>query len=107
MANTIAEMIWLEQLLGELGVKLKVKPRLWCDNLGFIYLAANLAFHARAKHIQIDFHFVRERVTRRQIEVRFVSTEDQIADGFTKALSQRKFEEFKNNLNLVEKTSID
>ena len=44
-------------------------------------------FHARAKHIEIDFHFVRERVTRKQLEVRFVSTEDQVADGFTKALS--------------------
>jgi len=107
MANATAEMIWVEQLLGELGIKLKVKPRLWCDNLGATYLAANLVFHARTKHIEIDFHFVRERVARRQLEIRFVPTEDQVADGFTKALPQRKFEEFKNNLNLVEKTSID
>jgi len=107
MANTTAEMMWVEQLLGELGVRLKVKPRLWCDNLGATYLSANPVFHARAKHIEIDFHFVRERVARRQLEVRLVSTEDQVADGFTKALPHRKFEEFKNNLNLVEKTSID
>jgi hypothetical protein len=64
-------------------------------------------FHARAKHIEIDFHFVRERIARKQLEVRFVSTEDQVADGFMKALPYMKFEEFKNNLNLVEKTSID
>lgn len=107
MANATAELIWVEQLLGELGVRLKVKPRLWCDNLGATYLSANPVFHARAKHIEIDFHFVRERVVRKQLEVRFVSTEDQVADGFTKALSYVKFEEFKNNLNLVEKTSID
>jgi histone deacetylase 1/2 len=107
MANTTAEMVWLEQLLGELGIRLKIKPQLWCDNLGATYLCANPVFHARAKHIEIDFHFVRERVARKQLEVRFVSTEDQVADGFTKALPHRKFEEFKNNLNLVEKTSID
>ena len=107
MANTTAEMMWVEQLLGELGVRLKVKPWLWCDNLGATYLSVNPVFHARAKHIEIDFHFVRERVARRQLEVRLVSTEDQVADSFTKALPHRKFEEFKNNLNLVEKTSID
>jgi len=107
MANATAEMIWVEQLLGELGVKLKSRPRLWCDNLGATYLSANPVFHARAKHIEIDFHFVRERIARRQLEVRFIPTKDQVADGFTKALPQRKFEEFKNNLNLVEKTSID
>jgi histone deacetylase 1/2 len=107
MANTTAEMVWLEQLLGELGIRLKIKPQLWCDNLGATYLCANPVFHARAKHIEIDFHFVRERVARKQLEVRFVPTEDQVADGFTKALPHRKFEEFKNNLNLVEKTSID
>jgi len=107
MANATTEMIWVEQLLGELGVKLKSRPRLWCDNLGATYLSANPVFHARAKHIEIDFHFVRERIARRQLEVRFIPTEDQVADGFTKALPQRKFEEFKNNLNLVEKTSID
>ena len=107
MANATAEMIWVEQLLGELGVKLKSRPRLWCDNLGATYLSANPVFHARAKHIEIHFHFVRERIARRQLEVRFIPTKDQVADGFTKALPQRKFEEFKNNLNLVEKTSID
>jgi histone deacetylase 1/2 len=107
MANATAEVIWIESLLAELGVCLKIKPSLWCDNLGATYLAANPVFHARAKHIEIDFHFVRERVARKQLQIRFVSTEDQLADGFTKALPQRKFAEFKGNLNLVEDTSID
>jgi histone deacetylase 1/2 len=65
MANATAEIIWLEQLLTELGVKVHRTSVLWCDNLGATYLSANPVFHARAKHIEIDFHFVRERVMRK------------------------------------------
>jgi histone deacetylase 1/2 len=57
-----AEVIWVQSLLAELGVKEMQTPCLWCDNLGATYLSANPVFHARAKHIEIDFHFVRERV---------------------------------------------
>ena len=64
-------------------------------------------FHCRAKHIEIDFHFVRERVARKQLQVRLIPSKDQVADGFTKALPVQKFEEFKRNLNLQDKDSLD
>jgi histone deacetylase 1/2 len=102
LANVTAEIIWIEALLKELGVRTDQIPCLWCDNLGATYLSANPMFHSRAKHIEIDFHFVRERVARRQLRIQFISTNDQVADGFTKALATRKFEEFKDNLNLVQ-----
>jgi len=57
-------------------------------------------FHARTKHIEVDFHFVRERVSDKLLDVRIISTNDQIADGFTKPLICRKLEEFRDNLNL-------
>jgi histone deacetylase 1/2 len=101
LANATAELVWMEGLLKELGVRLKTPPCLWCDNLGATYLSANPVFHARAKHIEIDFHFVRERVARKQLSIRFVSTRDQLADGFTKALGTRLFEKFRSNLNLI------
>jgi histone deacetylase 1/2 len=100
LANATAELIWVEALLAELGVKLREKPSLWCDNLGATYLSANPVFHARTKHIEIDFHFVRERVARQQLAIRFISSKDQVADGFTKALPVIKLNEFKRNLNL-------
>jgi histone deacetylase 1/2 len=100
VANATAEVIWMQSLLGELGVKTTQPPCLWCDNLGATYLSANPVFHARAKHIEIDFHFVRERVLNKKLEIRFVPSQDQIADGFTKPLSARMFKEFKHNLNL-------
>ena len=100
LADATAEMIWVEALLMELGVKLRQKPTLCCDNLGATFLSVNPVFHARTKHIEIDFHFVRERVARNQLAIWFVSSNDQVADGFTKVLPVKKLDEFKRNLNL-------
>ena len=101
LANATAEIIWVQSLLKELGVKSTQVPCLWCDNLGATYLFANLVFHARTKHIEIDFHFVRERVAQKKLDIRFVHSKDQIADGFTKPLPTQSFEDFKHNLNLM------
>jgi histone deacetylase 1/2 len=102
LANATAELIWVEALLRELGVKLQQKPCLWCDNLGATYLSVNPVFHARTRHIEIDFHFIRERVASNRLDIRFISSKDQVADGFTKALPVRNLDEFKHNLNLSE-----
>ena len=101
LANATAEIIWVQSMLRELGVKTTQAPCLWCDNLGATYLSANPVFHARTKHIEIHFHFVRERVANKQLEIRFIHSRDQVADGFTKALPTQNFEEFKRNLNLT------
>ena len=100
LANATAEIICVESLLHELGIKQHSTSCLWCDNLGATYLSANPVFHARTKHIEIDFHFVRERVAEKKLEIRFIPSKDQLADGFTKALPARPFEEFKRNLNV-------
>ena len=101
LANATAEIIWVQSMLKELGIKSIKAPCLWCGNLGATYLSANPVFHARTKHIEIDFHFVRERVANQQLDIRFVHSRDQVADGFTKPLPTRSFEEFKRNLNLT------
>ena len=96
LANATAEIIWVESLLKELGIDRKRISCLWCDNMGATYLSASLVFHATTKHIEIDFHFVRGRVLNKQLEIRFIPSKDQIADGFTKALPVKKLEEFKS-----------
>jgi hypothetical protein len=107
LANGAAEAIWVESLLKELGVSRQRAAILWCDNLGATYLTANPVFHARTKHIEIDFHFVRERVASGDLNVRFISTSDQLADMFTKPATRQMLDRFKSNLNIVRSSSPD
>jgi hypothetical protein len=84
LANSTTEVIWVQSVLTELGINLPCSLCLWCDNLGATYMTVNPRFHGCTKHIEIDFHFVHERVARWQLDVRFISSADQVADGFTK-----------------------
>jgi hypothetical protein len=79
-----AEAIWISSLLKELRVIQQRAHVLWCVNLGATYLTANHVFHAQTKHIEIDFHFVRKRVANGALQVKFISSSDQLADVFTK-----------------------
>jgi hypothetical protein len=67
VANATAEIIWVQSLLRELRVSQHRPPILWCDNVGATYLSSNPVFHARTKHIEVDYHFVRERVAANQV----------------------------------------
>jgi histone deacetylase 1/2 len=105
LGNATAELIWVQSLLRELRIPQPCSPVLWCDNLGATYLSSNPVFDARTKHIEVDFHFVRERVSRKQLQIRFISSKDQIADIFTKPLPL--YEHCKRNLNLVQPVEIE
>jgi hypothetical protein len=78
--------------LTEIGIQSSAQAKLWCDNLGAKYLASNPILHGKMKHI------VRERVANKLLQIEFIPTGDQIADGFTKALPVRQMENFKHNL---------
>lgn len=76
-------------LLKELRIPFLNRPRLWCDNLSTISLASNPVFHARTKHIEVDYHFIQEKVLQKALDVQYVHTHDQLADIFTKGLHPR------------------
>ncbi|KAG9442665.1 hypothetical protein H6P81_018519 [Aristolochia fimbriata] len=91
LAIAAAELTWILQLFKELGVFISQPLILWCDNLSTTYIAANPVFHGRVKHVELDYHFIRERVTSGLLQIRLISTQDQIADVFTKGLSRSQF----------------
>ena len=101
VADATAELIWIQVLLRELGISQTREPSLWCDNIGATYLSANPIFHRRTKHVEVDYHFIRERVSSRQLDVRLISSKDQLADIMTKSLPAPSFSNFRRNLNLV------
>lgn len=94
------EAIFLRNLLNEIHPEQPEATIIYCDNQGAITLARNPAFHARTKHISIQHHFVREKVTSGEIDLKFINTEDQIADGLTKPLAKDKFQKFRDLLGV-------
>ncbi|KAI5336291.1 hypothetical protein L3X38_015558 [Prunus dulcis] len=67
LANTAADLAWIRQVLPDLKVCLPLPPTIICDNLSTLALSSNPVFHSRIKHLDIDFHFVRERVQRNDL----------------------------------------
>jgi hypothetical protein len=64
---------------------------LWCDNIRATLLAANHMFHARTKHVEIDYHFIREQIQNSKLFIQFLSSQDQIADIMTKPVITPRF----------------
>ena len=83
------------------GLFLTKWPVIWCDNVSAISLASNSVFRARTKYIEVDYHFIRERVLCKDLDVHFVSTQDQVADIFTKGLHPRRFQFLQSKLQVT------
>ncbi|MCO5600921.1 hypothetical protein L7F22_055038 [Adiantum nelumboides] len=94
------EVAWLEMLLQDLEIQVQDPVVIYCDNLNSIQLAWNPVFHARTKHIEVHYHFIRQRVLDGNIDLTYVGTEDLTADLFTKALSAEKLRCFREMLGL-------
>jgi hypothetical protein len=90
LAFAATELCWLRMLFKKLGLFLHA-PTLWCDNLGALALASNLVYHAHTKHIEMDYHFIREKVVNKDVHTCYLLTIDQIADIFTKGITSHRF----------------
>jgi len=88
MAACAAEVTWLIGLYKELGVSLTLPIKMVCDSKAAIQIAANLIFHERTKHIDIDCHFVREMICQGILQTEHINTKHQHADLLTKSLGQ-------------------
>jgi hypothetical protein len=101
VANGVAEASWLRQLLTELHNPLLRSTLVYCDNVSAVYLSTNPVQHQRTKHVEIDLHFVRDRVAIGEVRVLHVPTTSQFADIFTKGLPSSTFTAFRSSLNIT------
>ncbi|GKE25606.1 retrovirus-related pol polyprotein from transposon TNT 1-94, partial [Tanacetum coccineum] len=92
MAFTTCELKWLKSVMLSIGIH-QVKPMsLYCDSQVALHISQNLMFHERTKHIEVDCHYIRDKLVSGNIIAQYVSTMEQIADYFTKALRKAQFD---------------
>ena len=102
MAQSMCEIMWLYQLLMEVGIKTVVPAKRWCDDQAALHIVSNPVFHGRTKHIEIDCHFVHEKIQLCLISTGYVKTGEQLGDIFTKALSGDRVSYLCNKLGMID-----
>ena len=81
----------MQALLKELCISQTTVPLLWCDNQSVAALAANPVSHARSKHVELDLHFIHDKLLRQEIQIQYVPSTDQVVVIFTKHLPSSQF----------------
>ena len=102
MAHGVCELLWLQTLLHDLGVSIDGPMKLYCDNKAAINIAHNPVQHDRTKHIEIDRHFIKEKLSEGLICMPFVKSDDQLADIFTKGLGSKSFHPIVFKLGMID-----
>ena len=100
--EAIKEVMWLCQILSEFGLHQQHPTTLWCDNQSAIQLCKDPVQHQRMKHIELHIHFIKKLIHDRVIEVQHCPTNDEVADIFTKALTEAKFTKLRSMLGVQE-----
>jgi hypothetical protein len=100
VANAVAEATWICQLFHELHRPSPPATVVFCDNVSIVYMSMNPVQHQRTKHIEIDLHFIRDRVALVQVCVLHVPSSRQFADILTKDLPSPLFLDFRSNLDV-------
>ncbi|CAN6586683.1 unnamed protein product [Malus baccata var. baccata] len=93
MAHGVCEMLWLRKLLESLGFTQKEAMKLYCDNKSTREIAENPVQHDRTKHVEVDRHFIKEKLEKKIVSIPFVNSEEQLADVLTHAVCNRRFGE--------------
>lgn len=101
MTSTVAELTWLVGLIKDLGVQLQLSVTISSDSKVALQIAVNPVYHERTKHIEIDCHFIREKIQQGLIQTKYISTYDQPADAFTKGLTKVQHEYLMSKLGFA------
>nr|GFA81579.1 retrovirus-related Pol polyprotein from transposon TNT 1-94 [Tanacetum cinerariifolium] len=103
--SCVCHAIWLRSMLKELHMEQEDATEIYVNNKSAIDLAKNPVYHDRSKHINTRYHFIRECIAKKDVRVIHTSSEDQVADIFTKPLNERDFTRQRMMLG-VEKSSL-
>ena len=95
-----AQILWMKQTLSDFDLSFEHVP-VKCDNTSAISISKNPMQHSRTKNIDIRHHFLRDHVQKGDITLEFVSTKDQLADIFTKPLSEEQFVDIRRQLGVI------
>jgi hypothetical protein len=101
-----AQLLWMRQTLRDYGYKLTKVPLL-CDNESAIHMEDNPVEHSHTKHIAIWYHFLRDHQQKRDIEIAYINTKEQLADIFTKPLDEKSFTKLRHELNILDSRNFD
>lgn len=93
--------MWLAHLLQDLDIDLTSVPALHCDNISALAHATNHVYHSKLKHIEVDIHFTHVQVKARSLKLLFISSQEQLADLFTKRLCSTQHKYLCSSLMLV------
>lgn len=102
MASATSEIIWILKILKDLNWEHFVHVNLYCDSQVAIKIAANPVFHERTKHLEIDLHFVRDKILAGVIKTKKFQSADQTADIFTKGLDMLQHEKLVSKLGMFD-----
>uniref|UniRef100_A0A0A9XU65 Copia protein n=2 Tax=Lygus hesperus TaxID=30085 RepID=A0A0A9XU65_LYGHE len=104
LSFNVQEIIWLRSLIKEIYPKSVLEPTIvYCDNMGSINLSKNDIVSQKSKHINLRYHFLKEHVKNGDVIIKYLPTDDMLADVLTKPLALPKFVKFTNEFGLIEK----
>ena len=101
MTTTTSELVWIKSFLAAMGIFHTFPMKLFCDNQAALHIAKNPVFHERTKYIEIDCHFVRERLLSGELTTGYISSKNQVADIFTKAVGRHHFQFLQGKMGIV------
>ena len=102
MALGVCETLWLKKLLDELKVAGKMPMRIYCDNKAAINISHNSVHHDRTKHVEVDRHFIKEKIDKGTICITYLPTSEQAADLLTKGLGNPLFKKLVGKLGMYD-----
>lgn len=101
MVTVTSDLMWIKSFLATMQVFLSQAIQLFCDHQTTLHIAKNPVFYERTKHIETDCHFVREHLASGKLVTRYVSSKNQVADIFMKALGKQQFILLLSRLDIV------